>query len=130
MSIAIYHQTTLIGGVVIESEGIGWLYRGSERIGRIEIDWGQEDQEHEATVFVAGNICATVTVERYGRSAGKIKRGLTGVGEARPEGPGVCGIYKDEQKVGRLEAKAPNVSVKHLMLFGGAGAAVLLGLCN
>ena len=130
MSIAIYNQTALVGGVIIESEGIGWLYRGSERIGRIEVDWGEEEQEHEATVFIAGNICATVTVERYGRSAGKIKRGLTGIGEARPEGAGVCGIYRDEQKVGRLEAKAPNISVKHLMLFGGAGAAALLGLCN
>jgi hypothetical protein len=130
MSIAIYNQTTLVGGVVIESEGIGWLYRGSERVGRIEVDWGDEDQEHEATLFISGNITATVDVERYGRSAGKIMRGLTNVGEARPEGAGVCGIYKDDQKIGRLEAKAPGISVKHLMLFGAAGAAALLGLCT
>jgi hypothetical protein len=130
MSIAIYGQTALVGGVIIESEGIGWLYRGSARVGRIEVDWGEEDQEHEATVFIAGEICATVTVERYGRSVGKIKRGQTSIGEARPEGAGVCAIYKGEQKAGRVEARAPGLSAKHLMLFGGAGAAALLGLCQ
>ncbi|MEZ0395052.1 MAG: hypothetical protein ABWK53_01270 [Anaerolineales bacterium] len=130
MSIAIYNQSALVGGVLIESETIGWLYRGAERIGRVEVDWGEEDQEHEATVFVAGNPCAGVTVERYGRSLGRIHRGLSDVGEVRPEGTGVCAIYRDAQKIGRLEAKATGLSMKHLMLFGGAGAAVLLGLCG
>ncbi len=130
MSIAIYNQTSLVGGVLIESETVGWLYRGAERIGRIEVDWGEEDQEHEATAFVAGNPCAGVTVERYGRSSGRIHRGLTDVGEVRPEGAGACGVYRAGQKVGRLESRAAGISVKHLMLFGGAGAAVLLGLCN
>lgn len=130
MSIAIFSQNVLVGGVLIESETLGWLYRGAERIGRIEVDWGEEDQEHEATTFVAGNLCASVVVERYGRGSGRIRRGLTDVGEARAEGAGVCGIYREGQKVGRLEARAAGVSMKHLMLFGGAGAAVLLGLCD
>jgi hypothetical protein len=130
MSIAIYSSKALVGGVLIESETLGWLYRGAERIGRIEVDWGEEDQEHEATAFVAGNLCASVTVERYGRSHGRIRRGLTSVGEVRAEGAGVCGVYQEDQKVGQLEARGAGVSVKHLMLFGGAGAAVLLGLCN
>lgn len=129
MSIAIYNQTALIGGVLIESETVGWLYRGSERIGRVEVDWGEEDQEHEATAFVAGNLCASVIVERYGRSNGRIRRGMTDVAEVRLEGTGVCGIYRQDQKVGRLESRGAAISAKHLMLFGGAGAAVLLNLC-
>lgn len=130
MSIAIFSQNVLVGGVLIESETLGWLYRGAERIGRIEVDWGEEDQEHEATTFVAGNLCASVVVERYGRGSARIRRGLTDVGEVRSEGMGTCGVYHQDQKVGRLEARGAGVSMKHLMLFGGAGAAVLLGLCD
>ncbi|MBN2385471.1 MAG: hypothetical protein JXB85_00505 [Anaerolineales bacterium] len=131
MSIAIYDKTRLIGGVVIESDTIGWLYRGTERIGRIEVDWGDEqDLDHEAEVLVAGVPCARVTLERYGRGMGKIQRGIASVGEVVPRERGVCVLYQDNQPVGKVEVRTEGVSGKHLILFGGAGAAALLGVCE
>jgi len=128
MKLAIFSTKGLVGGVLVESDEVGWLYRGQERVGRIEVDWGGEDQEHIASVIIAGSCAATVVLDRYGQSAGKVTRQYDTLGEVRPEGGGVIGIYRGQQRVGYLQGQG--LSSKHMILFGGAGAAVLLNLTS
>ncbi len=129
MPIAIFNmQNQLIGGAVIESEQLGWLYRGNERIGRVEVDWGEEEQEHVAEAFVKGEMKAHLVLERYGLAAGKITRGYEELGQVRSLGGGKFALFRGEQQLGWMENKGDPISGKHIILFGGAAAAALIGL--
>jgi len=130
MHIAIFSKVSFVGSVVVENEQVGWIHRADERIGRIEIDWGSEDQEHIASAYVGGNCVVTVALERYGQNYGKICQHYNEIGRVRPERGGMCSVYKGSEPIGFVESKADGISNKHLILFGGAGAAVLLGLCR
>jgi hypothetical protein len=128
MRIEISSNTAHVGSIVIDSNEMGWLYKGEEIMGRIEVDWGGENQEHMASIFIHGDCLATITLDRYGKSIGKINRGFSEIGRVEPAGSGVCSVFKGSDVVGRLESKDSNISMKHIILFGGVGAAVLLGI--
>jgi hypothetical protein len=129
MPIAIYNmQNQIIGGVVMESEQVGWLYRGNDRIGRIEVDWGDENQEHVAEAFIAGEMKARLTLERYGFSTGKLTRSYEELGRVRSLEGGKYGLYRGDQLVGWMVNKGDPISGKHIILFGGVGAAALMDL--
>jgi hypothetical protein len=121
-------QNQLIGGVVIESEQLGWLYRGNERVGRVEVDWGEEDQEHVAEAFIKGEMKAHLVLERYGLASGKLTRGYEELGQVRSLGGGKFGLFRDDQQLDWMENKGDSISGKHIILFGGTGAAALMGL--
>ena len=129
MPIAIFNmQNQLIGGVVIESEQLGWLYRGNDRFGRVEVDWGDEDQEHVAEAFISGELKAHLTLERYGIATGKLSRSYEEMGRIRSLEGGKYGLYRGDQLVGWMVNKGDPISGKHIILFGGTGAAALMGL--
>ena len=129
MPIAIYNmQNQLVGGAVIDSDQLGWLYRGNDRIGRIEVDWGSEEQEHVSEAFVAGDCKAHLTLERYGLATGKLTRGYDEVGQVKSLGSGKYGLYRGDRQLGWMESKGDPLSGKHMILFGGPASAVLLGL--
>jgi hypothetical protein len=129
MPIAIYNmQNQLVGGAVIESDQLGWLYRGNERIGRLEVDWGEEDQEHVAEAFVKGECKAHLVLERYGLVSGKLTRGYEELGQVRSLGGGKFGLFRGDQQVGWMANKGDPVSGKHIILFGGTAAAALMDL--
>ena len=129
MPIAIFNmQNQLIGGVVIESEQLGWLYRGNERVGRVEVDWGEEDQEHVAEAFIKGEMKARISLERYGESTGKLTRSYEELGRIRSLEGGKYGLFRGDQLVGWMINKGDPISRKHIILFGGTGAAALMNL--
>ena len=130
MAIQIFSNALYVGEIDAEYGELGWITDDANRyVGRIEIDWGDENQEdHIATVYKDDVVIATIVLDRYIPNRGQVFRREKKVGEIRLESPGNCSVYRGSKLVGIIKTTGKDVSDKHVILFGGGGAVVLLGL--
>ncbi len=129
MSLQIY-STALFMGEVIVTGDIGRINNDSgARVGRVEIDWGDENNvDHLAYVYRGEECVANVSLDRYMGNIGVILRRDSKIGEIRPDGSGNYSVFRGAKQVGTIKNTGEGGSSRHQILLGGGGAIVLLGI--
>jgi len=129
MAIQIYSTALFVGEIAEESGELAWITDESGRVvGRIEIDWGDENQDdHIANVFKNDKLIASIVLDRYISNVGQVMRREKKVGEIRLVKPGNCSVYRGPKLIGNIKTDGKDVTDKHMILFGGGGAALLVG---
>jgi hypothetical protein len=130
MAIQIYSTALFVGEIAEEFGELAWITDDSGRVvGRIEIDWGDENQDdHIASVYKDDKLIVQIVLDRYIPNVGQVLRRDKKVGEVRLVTAGSCSVYRGSKLIGNIKTNGRDVSDKHLILFGGGGAAVLVGL--
>jgi len=130
MAIQIYSTALFVGEIAEEFGELAWITDENGRVvGRIEIDWGDENQDdHIASVYKDDKLIVRIVLDRYIPNVGQVLRRDKKVGEVRLMTPGTCTVYRGSKLIGNIKTNGKDVSDKHLILFGGGGAAVLVGL--
>ncbi|HTX92518.1 MAG TPA: hypothetical protein VMC09_15000 [Anaerolineales bacterium] len=130
MSIQIFSPALYLGEVSTEHGQLGWINTfASNRIGRVEIDWGDdEDADHLAYVYRGEECIANILLDRYLPNEGQIMRRDSKVGKIVYDSPGAFAVYRGDKLVGKVKSSGETITSKHLILFGGGGAVVLLGI--
>ena len=130
MAIQIYSTALFVGELAEEFGELAWITDdGGRVVGKVEIDWGDENQDdHVALVSRNDKLIATIVLDRYISNAGQVIRRDKKVGEIRLISPGNCSVYRGSKLIGNIKTNGKDVSDKHLILFGGGGAVLLLGL--
>jgi hypothetical protein len=130
MSIQIFSNALYVGQVSSEHGQLGWISSfTNNRIGRIEIDWGDDDNaDHLAYAYKGEECVANIALDRYIPNEGHILRRDTRIGKIVFESPGTYAVYLGAKKVGTVTSTGDKVGAKHLILLGGGAAVVLLGI--
>ncbi len=130
MSIQVYSTALYLGEVNTEGQ-LAWITDDSgQKVGRVEIDWGDDTNvDHLAYVYKGEECIANISLDRYMADVGQIMRGANKVGEIRPNESGGCSVYRGAKLVGTVKfSSGGSESSRHLILQGGGGAIVLLGI--
>jgi len=129
MSIHVYSTALFLGEVTTEGQ-LAWITNDSgQRVGRVEIDWGDETNvDHLAYVYKGEECVANITLDRYMGDVGQIRRRENKIGEIRPDSSGGCGVYRGTKLVGTVKYSSGGGSSRHLILLGGGAAIVLIGI--
>jgi hypothetical protein len=130
MPIQIFSTALFLGEVSTEHGELGWINTfASNRIGRVEIDWGDDDDsDHLAYVYRGEDCVANILLDRYLPNEGQIMRRESKVGKVVVDSPGTFAVYRGDKLVGKVKSTTEGTNSKHLILFGGGGAVVLLGI--
>ena len=130
MKIQIYSTALFMGEVNSERNELGSITNDSgQRVGRVEIDWGDENNvDHLAYVYRGEDCVANVSLDRYMADVGVILRREAKIGEIKRDAAGAMAVYRGNKLVGTLKASDTGISSRHLILLGGGGAIVLLGI--
>lgn len=130
MAIQIYSTALFVGEIAEEFGELAWISDDNGRVvGKVEIDWGDENQDdHIASVYKDDKIVVNIVLDRYISNVGRVMRRDKKVGEIRLISQGNCSVYRASKLIGNIKTNGKDVTDKHLILFGGGGAALLLGL--
>ena len=130
MPIQIFSTALYLGEVSTQHGELGWINTfAANRIGRIEIDWGDDDDSDHLAYVYRGNDCiANILLDRYLPNEGQIMRRDSKIGKIVFDSPGTYAVYRGTKMIGTVKNSGENVNGKHLILFGGGGAVVLLGM--
>jgi hypothetical protein len=130
MAIQIYSTALFVGEIAEEFGELAWIHDdGGHVVGKVEIDWGDENlEDHIASVFKNDKLIVSIVLDRYISNVGQVMRRDKKVGEIRLMSPGNCSVYRGSKLIGNIKTNGKDVSDKHLILFGGGGAALLVGL--
>jgi len=130
MGIQIYSTALFMGEVVSERNELGRIVNdGGQRVGRVEIDWGDDaNVDHLAYVYRGEDCVAHVSLDRYMANVGIITRRENKIGEIRLGGDGTGLVFRGPKQLGIIKPTESGVSTRHLILLGGGGAIVLLGI--
>jgi hypothetical protein len=130
MNIQIYSTALYMGEVNSERNELGSILGDSgQRVGRVEIDWGDENNvDHLAYVYRGEDCVANISLDRYMADVGVILRRESKIGEIKRDANGTMSVYRGNKLLGTLKASDPGISNRHLILLGGGGAIVLLGI--
>jgi hypothetical protein len=130
MPIQIFSTALYLGEVSTQHDKLGWVNTfAANRIGRIEIDWGDDDDsDHYAYVYRGEECVANILLDRYLPNEGQIMRRESKIGKIIYDSPGTYAVYRDQKLVGKVKSSGETINNKHLILFGGGGAIVLLGI--
>jgi hypothetical protein len=130
MPIQIFSTALYLGEVSTEHDELGWVNTfAANRIGRVEIDWGDDEEaDHLAYVYRGEDCIANILLDRYLPNEGQIMRRESKIGKIVFESSGTYAVYRDAKLVGKVKSSGEGVNSKHLILLGGGGAVVLLGI--
>ena len=115
----------------VSTEGqLSWITNDSgQRVGRVEIDWGDEmNVDHLAYVYKGEECIANISLDRYMADVGQILRRESKIGEIRSDSSGGYSVYRGTKLIGTIKYSSGGGSSRHLILLGGGGAIVLLGI--
>jgi hypothetical protein len=129
MSIQVYSTALFMGEVSTEGQ-LSWITNDSgQRVGRVEIDWGDEmNVDHLAYVYKGEECVANISLDRYMADVGKILRRESKIGEIKADPAGGYSIIRGSKQVGTIKYSGGGGDSRHLILLGGGGAIVLLGI--
>jgi hypothetical protein len=130
MNIQIYSTALYMGEVNSERNELGSILNDSgQRVGRVEIDWGDENNvDHLAYVYRGEDCVANISLDRYMADVGVILRRESRIGEIKRDPDGNMSVFRGNKLLGTLKASDSGISSRHLILLGGGGAIVLLGI--
>ncbi len=130
MSIQVYSTALYMGEVTTEGQ-LSWILNDSgQKVGRVEIDWGDDlNVDHLAFAYKGEECVANISLDRYMADVGKILRREDKIGEIRADPSGGYSVYRGTKLVGTIKySGGGGGDSRHLILLGGGGAIVLLGI--